>query len=84
LGQIECWCVVAGKVVMAYEFKVGGLEVRCGICGKGVLEGETGQHGEDVRVICCYAGDIVEGGNGANRFWDYVFRGGRAGVVLWM
>jgi len=42
LGQIESWCVITGKVVMAHEFKVGGLEVRNWICGEGVLESETG------------------------------------------
>lgn len=70
--------------MVAHELEVGGLEICDGISGEGILECEGGEHGEDVGVVCCYAGDVVEGCDGADWFWDDVYGGGGAGVVLGM
>jgi hypothetical protein len=47
-----------------------------------VLQGDVGEHGEEVRVGCCDAGGVVEGGEGADGDGGYGGGGEGAGVVL--
>jgi len=80
--HIEDWGGFCGEVMVAAEVDVGRCEDPGWLRWNREFKCESGEHGEDVRVVGGDARGIVEGGDSTDGNWGVLCGATSAGVVL--